>query len=290
MKGESQNMKSICIKTNNSQIIHYLLNQFINLGMEHVYVSNHTFKIYENVIIHYTGEDTSLFYESVCNVILDCITLFFEPKIIKNLISYNYFYFTKEEQNKIYDNCIHLLNSSEEKSEKEITLYHCIKSFLEKTHSFILSGFVNFRLKDYTTLLDEIIDTAVNKFLIDREYYEFINILKLYINSKSEETSGEVHLIYHNHSSILIDEEKHIIPTKDNILNAKYLSDISFSANDYALNTLLNILPQRITIHLIDHYSDEFIDTLKLIFEDRIQICNDCNICRIYRLDSKIHK
>ena len=283
-------MKSICIKTNNKQIINYLLNCFNEINIENVYVSNHTFKIYENVIIHYIGNDISLFYKTICTILANCIILFFEPKLIKRIISYNYFYFSKDEQNKIFENCSSLLNSHEENYEKKDILYNCIKDFLEHHKSFVLSGFVNFRLKDYISFLDEIVDTAVNKFLIEREYDEFINILKIYVNSKTNNSSDEVHLIYTNSTSILVDKDKNIISTKDNILNAKYLSDISFSSNDYALNTLLSILPKRITIHIVDNYSDEFIDTLKLIFEDRIKICNDCNICSIYKLNSKVNK
>ena len=283
-------MKSICIKTNNKQIINYLLNRFTSLRIEHVYVSNKKFKIYENVIIHYKGNSPSVFLDFIYNTLMDCIVLFFEPKLIKHIISYNYFYFSNDEQNKIYYNCLDLLDSSDEKNEKEKILYNCIHEFIEENKSFILSGFVNFRLKDYISFLDEIIDTSVNKFLIEREYDEFINILKLYVNSKTYESSDEVHLIYSNNNSILVDKDKKIISTKDNILNAKYLSDISFSSNDYALNTLLSILPSKITIHLVDNYSDEFIDTLKLIFENRIKICNDCSICSVYKLNSKVNK
>jgi len=54
------------------------------------------------------------------------------------------------------------------------------------------------------------------------------------------------------------------------------LSDISFSSNDYTLNSLLTLLPRRIYIHIIDGIEDEFINTLKLIFDNRVCICNDC--------------
>ena len=76
-----------------------------------------------------------------------------------------------------------------------------------------------------------------------------------------------------------------------NLLKSPSLSDISFSSNDIALNTLLSILPSKIEIHIIDK-EDEFINTLKLIFEDRVRVCNDCNICRTYRKinDMKIIK
>ena len=61
------------------------------------------------------------------------------------------------------------------------------------------------------------------------------------------------------------------------------MSDITFSTSDIALNTLLNIIPKKIYIHLIDEKIDEFITTLELIFEHRIVMCTDCNICRIYK-------
>ena len=81
----------------------------------------------------------------------------------------------------------------------------------------------------------------------------------------------------------MLDENKKVIPISSDLFKAKYLSDISFSASDFALNTILNILPQKLSIHLIDNEIDEFIRTLQLIFENRAILCTDCNICRIYR-------
>lgn len=87
--------------------------------------------------------------------------------------------------------------------------------------------------------------------------------------------------------SVLLDNEKNIIPVEDEIFKAKYLSDISFSSNDYALNTLLNLTPKKLIIHLIDNEpEDEFINTLKLIFENRYEICTDCNICSTFKLSA----
>ena len=128
------------------------------------------------------------------------------------------------------------------------------------------------------------IDVAVNKFLIDKEYVEFVNILRLYIKSEAENSKTEhLHLIYKNKISIITDDHKNIISCNDNIKKAKYVSDISFSSNDFALNTLLNLVPKSITIHLVDGYVDEFINTLKLIFQEKIKVCEDCDICNMYK-------
>lgn len=106
--------------------------------------------------------------------------------------------------------------------------------------------------------------------------------MHIYVENKEPEYPL-LHLIYINGESIILDEDKNIVSVSDNIYHAKYLSDISFSSNDFALNTLLTLLPRKIEIHLIGK-EDEFIQTLKLIFEQRISICRECNICKTYRL------
>ena len=73
-----------------------------------------------------------------------------------------------------------------------------------------------------------------------------------------------------------------VIEFKNNFINSKYISDISFSSNDFALNSLLTLLPQKLYIHLIDK-EDDFISMLKLIFNDRVFICSDCDLCNIYK-------
>lgn len=279
---------SFCIKTNNKKIVDYLLNSFEKVDLDKLYISKLKFKFYNNFIVHYRGKNPSLFYDIFSNILSSAIIEFYEKDIIRHIINTNYFYFTDIEQKKIFNiACDFLYNEkiTESYIRKDSIIISCIEYF-SNNKSLILDGFVNFRLNDYIKIIDYIVDIAVNKFVIDREYTEFIDLLKCYINSK-DFGAGIVHLIYQNQESMLLDEFKKIIDLSDSILDNKYLSDISFSSNDYTLNTLLSLLPEKIYIHLIDGIQDEFINTLKLIFDNRIYICNDCNICNIYRLNKK---
>ncbi len=283
-------LKSFCIKTNNNKIVNYLLNNFENVELENLYISKLKFKFYNNFILHYKGNDLDAFYKIFAEIFSSTIIEFYEKDIIKSLINSNYFYFTDIEQRRIFDivnDYIYNGDLTESYIRKDSIAISCIDYF-SNNKSAILDGFVRFRLNDYIKIIDYIVDMAVNKFVIDREYTEFIDLLKCYIASKDYGTNV-VHLIYQNQESILLDEFKKIIDLDDSILNSKYLSDITFSSNDYTLNTLLTLLPKKIYIHLIDDIQDEFINTLKLVFDDRICLCNDCNICKIYRLE-KIHK
>ena len=62
-------MKSICIKTNNSDLIQYLLNELNDLELEQVYFSCRKFKHYNNIIIHYKGLDNNLFLNKICSIL-----------------------------------------------------------------------------------------------------------------------------------------------------------------------------------------------------------------------------
>lgn len=283
MKGDFLFMKSICIKMNNNIILNYLLDEFKNISIgENISISKKSFKYYNNLIVHYKGDNLSLFYNQVCDILLNTVIKFYEVRKLKELININYFYFSEFERQSILNYCTSLLENDKFKREdcnKFIYiefLYHIINN-----KSLYLDGFINFRLYKYVNLLDDIVDTSVNNYIIEREYNEFIDLLKIYINNK-DSTMDLIHLIYMDGESFLMDEERNIVSIDDNILNAPYLSDISFSSNDFTLNSLLCVIPNKIIIHIIDK-EDDFINTIKLIFGKRVSVCTDCNICNIYK-------
>ena len=277
-------MKSFCIKTNNNDILDYLLNRIQEIDFEELVYSRNKFKIYQNVIIHYQGKEDKDFFYFLSDLITEVILEFYEEKLIKQMLNYNYFYFDEHERVRICDNCIEIMKNDESmqtKSRQRI-IENATISYAQEHKYMILDGFVHFRLKEYFSYLDNVIETAVNQFIIEKEYNEFINLLRVYVESKIAGCEL-LHLIYINGESILLDNNKNIVSISDNIFNAKYLSDISFSSNDFALNTLLTLLPEKIEIHLIGE-EDEFINTIKLIFDNRVSICKECNICKTYRL------
>ena len=277
-------MKSLCVKTNHTQVIHYLLKNFENINLENTYISIRKFKHFNNIIIHYLGNDVISFYHALSNILTKLILQYYEKDLIHDHINLNYFYFHSYEKNKILENTLNLLLDDKTAIQRYDYVNNALFEKITSNHSLYLQGFINFNLSHYITFLNNQIDIAVNKFLIDKEYLEFVNILRLYIKSESEHSQiDHLHLIYKDKTSVIIDDHKNIIACNENMKRVKYISDISFSSNDFALNTLLNLLPQKITLHLVDSYCDEFINTLKLIFQERISICEDCDICHLYK-------
>lgn len=277
-------MKSLCIKTNNSDLLQYLLNELNNLELEQVYFSCNKFKHYKNIIIHYTGKDNDLFLNKISSILSLLVLDELEEDFLKKILLQNYFYFDSKERNQILNLCFDITanNFSVIFDKKFKALFYSFYNFLSNNKSLVLKGFTNFRIKSYLKILDDIVNEAVNNFIIEKEYLEFISLLKLYINSQNSNCEI-VHMIYSSTESILLDENKEIITISNDTFKAKYLSDITFSSNDYTLNSLLTLLPKKIYIHLIDDGIDEFITTLQAVFENRIYICRDCSICKLYK-------
>ena len=280
-------MKSVCIKTNNSNLLNYLLNELDYIEVEPIYISSNKFKNYKNIIVHYRGNNDKKFIHEI-SCILSCLVIDeLEEKFLKHLILKNYFYFNSDERTHILDMCFDIFTDDFNTyfDEKYNCLINDFENYLTTNKSIVLTGFINFRIKDYMIILENIVDEAVNTFIIKKEYLEFVSLLKMYINSQNSNCEI-VHLIYNNENSILLDENKNIINISDDIFKAKYLSDITFSSNDYALNSLLTLIPKKIYIHLIDSVIDEFIQTIGLILENRTEICTDCNICKLYKYNN----
>lgn len=277
-------MKSICIKTNNSNLLNYLLTELNYLEITPIIISRNEFKHYKNIIVHYRGNDNDKFIHEL-SCILSCLVIDeLEESLLKNILLKNYFYFNLNERKRILEMCFDIFSDDFNKyfDKKYNCLIRCFSNYLNTNKNLVLSGFINFRIKEYLLILENIVDEAVNNFVIEKEYLEFISLLKMYINSQKS-TCDIVHLVYNNQTSTLLDENKNIIKISDDIFKGKYLSDITFSSNDYSLNELLTIIPKKIYIHLIDNCVDEFIHTIGLIFENKVEICTDCNICKIYK-------
>ena len=165
-------MKSFCIKNNNNLILDYLLNEFMNIDLENTYISKNSFKYYKNIIVHYNGKNEDIFIYKMSNILTQCILKFYENNNIKRIINTDYFYFEPNEKKIIFNNCLELLNSKDtiEYENRKEKIFICMYEYIKENKFFILDGFVNFRLFEYTSLLEELVDIAVNKFVIDKEY------------------------------------------------------------------------------------------------------------------------
>lgn len=272
-------MISICLKSNNIRSLNYLENCLDQITFPQIYYSQKKFNIYKNLIIHYTGNDLDNFYDIFSNILSKYIIENYEKSFINQQLKFDFFYFSTDEKKMIQTTTIQNLNSKLNKKQKNSIINNCIKSYFLEHSSCVLDGFINFRLFNYKNFINLILENTINDYILKKEYAEYVNLLYEYI-SIQEPQSENIHLIYGTDSKLLLDSSKNVITDTTN--SQIYLSDFSFSSNDFILNSLLSLLPKKLYIHLNNIEEDNFINFLKLIFKDRFIICNNCNICKLY--------
>jgi len=196
-------MKSLCLKSTNLNNLNYLLDCFENFDLDNVYFSSNKFKNYDNIIIHYLGNDDELFLTKLSNMFSFLIIDLHEQEILKNIISYNYFYFDSYETEKILGISLEQLSEDLSYIEqgRDLLIFDSSYNYLKENKHIYIDGFINFRLKDYIDFLNKIVDSSVNNFIVEREYLEFISLLKLYINSK-QPSIDIIYLVYDNKNQL----------------------------------------------------------------------------------------
>ncbi|MGI5857773.1 MAG: sporulation protein YtxC [Tepidanaerobacteraceae bacterium] len=235
----------------------------------------------------YFGKLRQVFVNRVANALSDIIINHWEPVLIKRIIREDYFYFNKVEQNKIYDFTRDLLNYNELSGKHDISyqikrktfILHKIQEYLVNSSIIILDGFVNFRLKEYMEQLQETVDVAIDEYLMDKEYREFIKLLRHFVDLQ-ESKRDLVNVVFHNTEIILMDENSKFIE-KDSSLDLIAKDNPEVNMDDIIVSTLINIAPKKITIHgFTGKEKREVVNALYNIFEGRIRFCHNCDICR----------
>lgn len=158
-------MKSVCIKTNRQDVIEYLIETLESLPIS-ICLSNYRFKIYDNVIIHDLARNDEEFYEAMSLVICYAIEEFYEKEIIRKCIQKNYFYLNEAEKEYVWKISMQIMRLPDEKiGNKRQLLEKLVKSYIKEHKSIVLDGFMNFRVKEYKQLLENIVEVSVVSFL-----------------------------------------------------------------------------------------------------------------------------
>lgn len=162
------------------------------------------------------------------------------------------------------------------------TLFDEILQLLEKEPFLSISGIVDFRLRAYKNILYEIIEKGIGILSLEREKWEFIELLQYFL-ALQDSLCRLVHVLYKDEQYILVDENyneiKCFVPTE---LSRPFDAN-EITQEDQLLSSLISIAPERIMIHNDENkMPTEFSEILRCVFDWRIAYCNGCGLCKNY--------
>ncbi|NOJ70274.1 putative sporulation protein YtxC [Paenibacillus alvei] len=193
--------------------------------------------------------------------------------------------YNEVERRKIEDYCQQLLNggdeseSSESRRRRKGKLTRALRRYLEDHTDLNVEGFIQFRLRHYLSELREVVDYAIDEYVLERQYQEFIGLLKYFVFIQ-ETKIPLAHLMHKGgHEFTLLDEDLQPLEPK-HVMNGMVVEmiDYDMEMEDMIVSTLINVSPQNIIIHTREPDS-QVIKTIQQIFESRVHVCVLCNSC-----------
>lgn len=293
------NLLSILTEKNPNKIqekIQPVLESFYDEGInieERIYYEEPFYYLNYSVIIedikNYPVSDfINIFKFCTSNSIYEYIRDYQLPNLIQDIISIDYSYLNPKERLEIYRDCLDrlqgknldgLLTGREDFTYKTKVL-HQLSEYLNDNKLINLEGFILFRLRDYLLDLHDIIDRTVEDFLADREYNEFIKLLKYFVDVQ-ESKLDIVNVIFDDKAKFKIYDEYNKLLSYDYITNvAIELAEGDINGDDMLISTLITIAPNEIIVHRLPTLKDAYITkTLESIFPEKVHYCSGCKWC-----------
>jgi putative sporulation protein YtxC len=231
----------------------------------------------------------------VSNALADYIINQYEERLISRIINSNYCYFNVLERKEILEKAVKSVKNEDKtflntllKIRRRNVIVRKLLDYFESTDSLILDGFVNFRLKEYTKDLEEVVDKAVDDFLMEREYKEFIRLLRYFVDIQEPKYDAIHVIVGFDNKYILLDEKKREIT---NECIKEFISEIpegDINYDDLLVSTLITFAPRKIVIHCTGQLKNkELLETIKNVFFGKVFLCNGCETCVVDMVKSK---
>ena len=221
----------------------------------------------------------------IANCLADIIIDEWEARIIRKIIRDNYFYYNEEEKQAILARAKEILNpagleSYHQKQRREKVTARILE-YLDLHKELILEGFINFRLKDYQNELEDIVNAAVDEFMLEKEYNEFVRLLKYFVEIQEARVEHVKIIFKKNGKFTLLDRTGKPLTHEslEGLMADAPENDINY--DDLLISALITLAPREVELHLEKEVKEgDTIKTIRNVFGRRVSECAGCEKCR----------
>lgn len=269
----------------------------IKIGIaESIDENTHFIKIFTDEEV-FSERLTKNFNIRVANILYKAFMLEFYKRDLHNFLVDTYFFLKYDEINEIKDigmkallsegpiiddDMIYYINRKNSMTEK---IVECI----EENREINIKGFITFRMKELKEDIESTLDRVVEKYMSEKEYKEFIRLLKYFVEIQ-ESKIDEINIIIQKDGEYII-KDKRGVDISESILNNISEARFTGTANleDLLISGLVTNAPQKIIFHCIENcLNRELIETIQSVFSDKVSFCKSCQECKNIRSTVKV--
>ncbi|WP_195999347.1 putative sporulation protein YtxC [Clostridium sp. 1001271B_151109_B4] len=241
----------------------------------------------------YNEKIKRMIYLYISNILYNIVIEKYREKELFNFLTETYFFLKQEEILEVEEMIMKVLRSEENlKDEKMIfciskinSIIEKIKTCLEENEEINIKGFITFRMKELREDIEEIIDKVVEEYMVEKEYKEFVKLLKYFVDIQ-ESKIEKINIYIHQGGGYELKDGY-----GNDIFNEfmKELSeckiDTEAKIEDIIISGLITNAPKQVIIHHKENcLNAEFIETIVNVFGDRVFYCTGCTNCETSKL------
>ncbi|EGW37326.1 putative sporulation protein YtxC [Desulfosporosinus sp. OT] len=218
----------------------------------------------------------------LANALAETILLHWEKEHVQQLIQKKH-HLTEDNWKMVINKALEYLNKGLGQVQgyrvnRKTSLVTQILSCLEQSTIFDIEGFLSFRAQEYKSDVGKAVEFAINEYIIEKEYLEFIQLLRHFVDSQKPRLEilhvgmtpkGKFHL--YNNEGVKVTHQFLEDYQLDNVQELGY--------EDLLVSALIAVAPRQVTLHIrYDGYKDT-LRTIRSVFGERVQDCQGCSLC-----------
>lgn len=233
----------------------------------------------------YSEEIKDIINLYVSNILYRIVIENYRQKEMLEFLIDNYFFLKQDEILEIEESVLDVLNCREKNhDEKSIYCLNIVNSIIEKIRDCIcekqelnVDGFITFRMRKLREDIEKIIDKVVEKYMVDKEYEEFVKLLKYFVDIQ-ECKIEEIKIYIDERNNYIVKDGFGKDLYKDFVVQlAGDVSNLNINVEDILISGLITSSPRKITIYGTDNCSNkEFINTINSVFGDKVESYGQC--------------
>ena len=203
----------------------------------------------------YNDRIRNTIYLYISNILYSVVVKEYRKKELFNYLMENYFFLKQNEVMEVEEKIVRVLQNEEKVTDEK--MFYCIDK----------------------------INCIVEDYMIEKEYKEFIKLLKYFVDIQESKIEKIDIYIQSDGGYVLKDGLDNDV--FEEFVKEIYECKIDTEANveDIIISGLITNAPKEVVIHNKDKALNlEFIDTIKNVFGERVTFCNGCSKCLASKL------
>lgn len=229
----------------------------------------------------------------VSNILYKIVIDKYKEKEMFDFLIDTYFFLKQDEIIEVEDAIMKVLYSEE--CFKNEDLVYCmnkmnavttkIQECLEENIEININGFITFRMKELREDIEGIIDKVVENYMVEKEYKEFVKLLKYFVDIQESKIEEIDICIGENGNYSIRDDAGNDIFNDFMKELAECRVDTDANIEDVIISGLITNAPKNVVIHGKNNCNNkEFLETIANVFGERVSYCESCSICKVSKI------